>query len=192
MKPYAWAVEDLKEPTALRELAQLFVEPVSKTKPPVIISVTNIDLLVDETASGFVFVIQHKWLTPPEAAEEPSSNDARLGEGVRQALRPRDAMRLNPKLVRKALGLSDSAPVAPIEAVTVCRGFEQAGFVTPTAVPVVTEVSFGRILREASGLEACRNAFNLRPDLERAKDRVEDFDWHLRLAGFKFVMPGLM
>jgi hypothetical protein len=101
-------------------------------------------------------------------------------------------MRLNPALVRKALGLSDSAPIAPIEAVTICRGFEQTGFVTQTAVPVVTEVSFERILREAGGLEACWNALNLRPDLTRAKERVEDFDWHLRLAGFEFVMPGLM
>ena len=192
LRPFASAVEDLKEPVALRELGQLFPEPIFKSKPRVMISgVTDADLLVYDEGSGFVLVIQHKWLAPPETVEESSSNDAKLSDGVRQAVNARDALRVQPELVRTALGLSESGRIGRIEAVVVCRGFEHTGFAASTVVPVITEVSFRRLLVETRGLEACWTALTSRPDLERARERVEDFRWHLKLAGFEFVMPGL-
>ncbi len=193
MRPFAESVVEMKEPVALRELEVLFSAPKYKTRQCFEIpGVTDVDMLVYEMQSGFLLVIQHKWLAVPDAVEESWGNDAKLMEGVSQSVKARDALRAHPELVQRALGLSQAQPITRVEAVTVCRGFEHAGFVGPTSVPVITEVSFRGLHENTQTLEDFWNALNLRPDLRRAGERVKDFSWKLQLAGFEFVMPGLM
>jgi len=192
LRSFAQPVVELKEPVALRELESLFPAPKYRTRQCVEIpGVTDADLLVHEVESGFLLVIQHKWLAAPETVEESWGNDAKLKEGVNQGVEARDALRERPELARRALNLADDQPIRRIEAVTVCRGFEHTGFVGPTLVPVITEVSFRGLYEKAPTLEAFWSALNSRPDLQRAGERVKEFQWKLKLAGFEFVMPGL-
>jgi hypothetical protein len=193
LRRFARAVEDRKESVALAELALVFPKPKYKTRDCVKIpGITDADLLAYEAESGFLFVLQHKWLAPPETAEESWANDAKLAAGVAQAIKARDAFRVQPELVRRALGLSADERIERIEAVTVCRGFEHTGFVGSTAVPVISEVSFTTLYNQTREFGPFWEALNSRPDQQRAKERVTDFKWPLRLAGFEFVMPGLM
>lgn len=193
LRPHARAVEDMKEPTALREMARLFPEADFRTKPRLQIpGVTDADLLVFETTPGFALFIQHKWLAAPETVEESSSNDEKLSEGAKQAVKARDAIRLNPQLLRKALQIADSLPINRVEAVTVCRGFEPTGFAVPTEVPIITETSFRRLFDETGSLEALWKALHSRPDITSATKYVQDSKWRIKLAGFEFVMPALL
>jgi hypothetical protein len=192
LRPLAQLVVEMKEPVALRELESLFPSAKYKTRQCVEIpGVTDADLLVYELESGFLFVIQHKWPGAPETVEESWANDAKLLEGVKQAVEARDALRSDPSLARRALRLLDTQPINRIEAVTVCRGFEHTGFVGPTSVPVITEVSFRALHIKAQSLENLWSVLNSRPDLQKAGERVKEFRWKLQLAGLEFVMPGL-
>lgn len=192
MRPFAQSVTDMKEPVALRELESLFPEPQYRTcKRVQVPGITDADLLVCDTASRMLLVIQHKWLAAPETAEESWGNDAKLMEGVKQAVEAREALLAQPELVRRALGFSNLKPINGIEAVVVCRGFEHTGFVGPTAVPVISEVSFRGLFGKAGNLAKLWDLLNSRPDLKRAAHEVEEFSWELELAGYKFVMPGL-
>src|SRR5256885_14175709 len=113
-------------------------------------------------------------------------------EGVKQAVEARDALRNCPELAQRALHLSDIQSINRIEAVTVCRGFEHTGFVGPTPVPVITEVSFRGLYDKAQTLKAFWSELNSRPDLQRARERVKEFSWNVQIAGFELVMPELM
>lgn len=193
MRPFAQSVVDMKEPVALQQLESLFPCPKYKTRKCVEIPrLTDADLVVLDTDLGFLLVVQHKWVTAPETVEESWGNDAKLMEGVRQAVDARDALRANPELAQRALRISDAQQINRVEAVTVCRGFEHTGFVGPTQVPVITEVSFRTFLAKAGDLGILWDFLDKRPDLQKAVGRVKEFSWELDLAGYKFVMPGLM
>jgi hypothetical protein len=193
LRPFARAVEDRKETVALGYLASIFQSPTYRTRDRVKIpGITDADLLIYEVESGFLLVLQHKWVAAPETVEESWDNDARLSEGVTQAVKARDALRDQPELARRALRLSDDERIERIEAVTVCRGFERTGFAYPPAVPVITEVSFVALYNRSRGFESFWKGLNSRPDLQRAEQQVEDCKMRLTLAGFDFVMPGLM
>ncbi len=192
LRRFAQAVEERKEPVALRGIAGIFPAPTYRTCERVQIpGVTDADLLVYETQSGFLLVVQHKWLAAPETVEESWGNDAKLADGVKQAVEARDAIRARHEIARRALLLPDAEPITRVEAVTVCRGFEHTGFLGSTAVPVITEVSFRALYQEAGKLQALWDMLNSRPDLQRASQRVSEFKWTLKLAGYEFVMPGL-
>jgi hypothetical protein len=61
-------VDSQLEPVALASLAQMFPAPQYKTQRGVDIpGVTDIDLLIFDTASNTTLVIQHKWLNFQEA-----------------------------------------------------------------------------------------------------------------------------
>jgi hypothetical protein len=192
LRRYASSVECRKEPVALREIMSMFPSPAYRVCPRVEIrGVTDADVVVYEVESGFLLVVQHKWLAAPETVEESWGNDAKLLEGVRQAVEARDIFRARPELPRRALCLGDSQLIHRVEAVTVCRGFEHTGFVGPTDVPVITEVSFRALYEESGNLKTLWDALNLRPDLHRATRTVRDCSMVLKLAGFDLVMPGL-
>ena len=133
-------VKSAKEDIALSHLSGLFPNTQFAVKPTVILKgITDADLLVCELASGFVLVIQHKWLVAPETVSESSSNDEQLREGVRQAIEARDVFRGDHALLRNLLELDKNHSIGQIEAVVICRGAEQTGFLGMPAVPVVLE-----------------------------------------------------
>ena len=136
-------VKNAKERIALAHLGSLFALTNFAVKPTVIIKgVTDVDLLVCDRASGFVLVIQHKWLIAPETVSESSSNDEQLSEGVRQAVEARDVFRQDHALVRRVLELADDQAIDRVEAVVICRGAEQTGFLGKLAVPLALERAF--------------------------------------------------
>jgi hypothetical protein len=94
LRSFYEAVKSEKEKIALSHLGSLFPAPSFAAKPTVVIKgVTDADLLICERVSGFVLVIQHKWLIAPETVSESSSNDEHLREGARQAVAARDRFR---------------------------------------------------------------------------------------------------
>ena len=104
LRSFYETVKNAKESIALAHLSSLFPALNFAVKPTVIIKgVTDADLLVYDRASGFVLVIQHKWLIAPETVSESSSNDEQLSEGVRQALEARDVFRKDHALLRRVL-----------------------------------------------------------------------------------------
>ena len=85
-------VKGAKETIALAHLKGHFPDTAFAVKPTVIIhGITDADLLVCERATGFVLVIQHKWLIAPETAAESGNNDDSLRVGATQAVEARDA-----------------------------------------------------------------------------------------------------
>jgi hypothetical protein len=186
-------VKNAKESIALAHLSSLFPDASFAVKPTVIIKgVTDADLLVCERATGFVLVIQHKWLIAPETVSESSTNDEHLSEGARQAVEARDVFRNDHGLVRRALGLGDFQKIDRVEAVVICRGAEQTGFLGPLAVPLVLERTFEELWGRSS-----LSFFNLwenlvsRPDHARAADRYEDTYATVRIGGLSFSIPAL-
>ena len=80
---YANAINTSKEPRALAEISALFPGPAYRTKPQVRIPTTDADLVIYEAATGWVLVVQHKWLIGPDTANESAANDDELSKGVR-------------------------------------------------------------------------------------------------------------
>jgi hypothetical protein len=102
LRSFYETVKRAKEEIALTHLGSLFPASRFAVKPTVVIKgVTDADLLVCERASGFVLVVQHKWLIAPETVSESSSNDDQLREGVRQAIAARDVFRGDHALLRR-------------------------------------------------------------------------------------------
>lgn len=109
-------------------------------KPTVVIKdLTDAALVVLERPSGFVLVIQHRWLIAPETVSESSSNDDELQEGVRQAVAARDVFCGDHTLLRRALELAADQPINRVEAVVICRGAEQTGFLGEQPVPLALD-----------------------------------------------------
>lgn len=187
-------VKNAKEKIALAHLSSLFPFVSFTVKPTVIIkSVTDADLLVYDRASGFVLVIQHKWLIAPETVSESSSNDEQLSEGVRQAVAARDAFRKEHTLLRRALELKDDdLPIDRVEAVVLCRGAEQTGFLGELAVPLVLERAFEELWEQSSpSLSKLWEKLSSRPDHAQAASRYEDTATRLTVGGLKFSFPAL-
>jgi hypothetical protein len=186
-------VKDAKERIALAHLTSLFPAASFAVKPTVIIKgVTDTDLLVCERASGFVLAIQHKWLIAPETVSESSTNDEQLSEGVRQAIKARDVFRKDHALLRRALELSNDQTINRVEAVVICRGAEQTGFLGKLAVPLVLEHAFEELWEQSSlSLGTLWEKLSSRPDHARAASRYEDATARIDIGGLKFSIPAL-
>jgi hypothetical protein len=182
-----------KESIALAHLCGLFPGTSFAVKRTVIIEgVTDADLVVCEGASGFVLVIQHKWLIAPETVSESSFNDEQLSEGVRQAVEARDAFRKDHTLLRRVLELADDQAIDRIEAVVVCRGAEQTGFLGKLAVPLVSERAFEELWEQSSrSFTKLWESLSSRPDHARAAGRYKDTAALLTLGGLRFSIPAL-
>jgi hypothetical protein len=186
-------VKAAKEKIALAHLGGLFPAASFAVKPTVVIEgVTDADLVVCERASGFVLVIQHKWLIAPETVAESSFNDEQLSEGVRQAVGARDIFRNDQAHLRRVLGLADDQNIFRIEAVVVCRGAEQTGFLGKLAVPLVLERAFEELWEQSScSFTKLWESLASRPDHARAARRYKDTAAPLTVGGFKFSIPVL-
>ena len=186
-------VKSAKERIALTQVENLFSPASFIVRPTVMIKgVTDADLLVYERASGFVLVIQHKWLIAPETVSESSSNDEQLSEGVRQAVEAREAFRNDHSILRKALELSPNQPIGRTEAVVVCRGAEQTGFLGKLVVPVVLERAFEQLWEQsAQSLSTLWEKLSTRPDHVHAAERYGDTAALVAVGGQKFSFPAL-
>jgi hypothetical protein len=186
-------LKSAKESIALAHLCKLFPSTSFAVKRTVIIEgVTDADLVVCERASGFVLVIQHKWLIAPETVPESGFNDEQLREGVKQAVEARDIFRKNHTLLRRVLELADDQAIDRIEAVVVCRGAEQTGFLGRLAVPVVLERAFEELWEQSSrSLTKLWESLSSRPDHARAAGRYKDTAAILTVGGFRFSIPAL-
>lgn len=186
-------VKRAKESIALAHLCGLFPSTSFAVKKTVIIKgVTDADVLICERASGFVLVIQHKWLIAPETVSESSSNDEQLSEGVRQAVEARDVFRKDQNLLRRVMELANDQTIDRIEAVVVCRGAEQTGFLGKPAVPVVLERAFEELWEQSSrSLPKLWERVSSRPDHARAAGRYEDTAALLIVGGLRFSIPAL-
>jgi hypothetical protein len=193
LRSFYETVKSAKEKIALTHLGSLFPATSFAVKPTVIIKdVTDADLLVCERASGFVLVIQHKWLIAPETVSESSSNDEQLSEGVRQALDARDVFRQDHALLRSVLELPDDEPIVRVEAVVICRGAEQTGFLGKLAVPLVLERAFEELWKRSSpSLAKLWETLSSRPDHAHAAGRYGDTSARLTVGGLKFSFPAL-
>jgi hypothetical protein len=193
LRPFVNSITSIKEPIALRDLAKLFAAPAFITEPTVVVAgVTDADLVVYERSSGFILVIQHKWLTAPESVRESSSNDERLKEGVNQAMKSRDAFRNDHSLLRNALHLSSSEIIFQIEGAVVSREAEQTGFLETPAVPIVLESAFVNLWNQSKSLAELWTNLNTRPDHTKAAANFDDTFAKFKLAGYCFIVPVLM
>jgi hypothetical protein len=192
MRQYVNTVNQAKEPLALDQIGQLFPEPSFQIAQQLVIpGLTDADIIVYERSSGFVLVLQHKWLISPDTAKESGSNDDELRKGVQQAVKSRDAFSADPQLLRKALRLTSSDRISEIGAAVVCRGSESTGFVPESQVPVVSERAFRLLVEKAKDLGQLWNALKERPDLAQAAQSVLDAKRKVNLAGYEFVFPVL-
>ena len=190
--PFRSAVEAVKEPIAIDQLKAMFPAPNHKTKGCVVIpGLTDADLVVYEFQSGFVLVIQPKWLVEPDTVDESETNNERLREGARQSVEARDYFREQRGFLSSKLGLIDSETSDQLEAVTVCRGAEPNEFLLGQPVPIISEVAFAGLRKSASTLADLWKALNLRPDKTYAAAKAAESHVRVELAGYEFVMPGL-
>lgn len=137
------AVNRSKEPLALQQLEGLFPSPRFVTRKQVLIpGLTDADLVVYEHTTGFVLIVQHKWLIGPDTADESAANDDELVRGVAQARQSRDYWTQKPADLRARMGLPPDWPLSPIQAVVVSRGAEPTGFVGHASPPIITEKAF--------------------------------------------------
>lgn len=183
-----------KERIALTHLRALFPEEQFSVKATVVIKgVTDADLVVFEKRSGFVLVIQHKWLIAPETVAESGSNDDELRKGATQAIRSRDAFRQDHALVRRELGLPDGQLVDKVEAVVICRGSEPTGFLVKLPFPIVLERAFELLWQQSSNsLATLWDKLSSRPDHIKAAARYEDSPVTLVVDGLRFTFPGFL
>jgi hypothetical protein len=191
LRSFGEKVKSAKECIALTHLSSIFTGTNFAVKRTVMIKgVTDADLVVCDRASGFVLVIQHKWLIAPETVSESSSNDERLREGVTQAVEARDVFRKNQTLLRRALELADDQTIDRIEALVVCRGAEQTGFLGKQAVPLVLERAFEELWEQSSrSFTKLWEILASRPDHAHAASRYEDTAALLTVGGLRFSIP---
>jgi hypothetical protein len=193
LRSFGEKVKSVKESIALTHLEGIFPVTNFAVKRTVIIEgVTDADLVVCDRRSGFVLVIQHKWLIAPETVSESSSNDEQLSEGVTQAIEARDFFRKDQTQLRRALELADDQTIDRIEAVVLCRGAEPTGFFGKLAVPVVLERAFEELWGESSqSFTELWERLSSRPDHARAAGRYKDTAAVLTVGRLRFSIPVL-
>jgi hypothetical protein len=189
---FADRVESQKEPIAIRSLTELFSGSLYRRRSGIKIpGITDIDFAVYELATGFMLLIQHKWLVPPETVNESSANDEHLAVGVRQAIDSREYANEHPGFLPSRLDLSKTEVITRVEAAVVCRGFEHSGFFDDKNIPVVMEVAFKKLLQESPDLPTFWQKLCARPDRDAAATKVIDLKRPISLAGYEFIVPTL-
>ncbi len=109
LRCFADRINMSKEPFALSQLEILFPEPTFVTRKQMEIpGITDADLVIYERFSGFVLIVQHKWLIGPDALNESCSHDEELSKGVRQGRDACTHWRENEAGLRSVLKLSSS------------------------------------------------------------------------------------
>ncbi len=192
LREFSAQVDSQLEPAALASLAQMFPEPQYKTQREVDIpGVTDIDLLIFDTASNITLVIQHKWLIPPDTLKESASNDEKLSEGVSQALKSCEHLGNNHTFLKTKLGLSQNQQIGAIEGVVVCRGYEGTGFLGNPTVPIVREDSFKELVTQTNDLNELCGLLTARPDHDQSEATSADVQTVLQLCDYEFVFPSL-
>jgi hypothetical protein len=178
----------------LTHLRTLFPEGQFAVKPTIVIKgVTDADLVVCEKNSGFVLVIQHKWLIAPETVAESSANDDELRKGATQAVQSRDVFRKDHALVRRELELPDDHLIDRVEAVVICRGAEPTGFLEKLPVPIALERAFEELWKQSSNsLTELWDKLSARPDHIKAAERYEDTPVTITVGGLRFTFPGFL
>jgi hypothetical protein len=194
LRPFYAEVKNAKERIALTHLRTLFPEGEFAVKPTIVIKgVTDADLVVCEKSSGFVLVIQHKWLIAPETVAESGANDDELRKGATQAVQSRDVFRKDHALVRRELGLPGDQLIERIEAVVICRGAEPTGFLEKLPVPIALERAFEELWKQSSNsLTQLWDKLSSRPDHMKAAARYEDTPVTIMVGGFDFTFPGFL
>jgi hypothetical protein len=187
-------VKNAKERIALTHLRTLFPEEQFAVKPTVVIKgVTDADLVVCEKSSGFVLVIQHKWLIAPETVAESGANDDELRKGATQAVQSRDVFRKDHALVIRELGLPDNQLIDRVEAMVISRGAEPTGFLEKLDVPIALERAFEALWKVSSNsLTQLWDKLSSRPDHTKAAARYEDTPVTIMVGGFRFTFPGFL
>jgi hypothetical protein len=185
-------VKSAKERIALTHLRTLFSEEQFAVESNILIKgVTDADLVVCERNSGFVLVIQHKWLIAPETVTESGANDDELRKGVTQAIQSRDVFRKDHALVRRELGLSGDQLIDKVEAVVICRGAEPTGFLEKLTIPIALEHAFEELWQQSSNsLTKLWGKLSTRPDHIKAAARYEDTPVTIMIGGLRFTFPG--
>jgi hypothetical protein len=115
-----------------------------------------------------------------------------LNKGTVQAVRSRDWLRSNLEILRRALGLAPSDPIAQVEAVVVCRGGGPTAFLQQTSMPITTETAFEKLWLKAVGLSELWNSLQARPDHAEAAKQFQDANRVIDLAGYQVVVPVLI
>ena len=83
-------------------------------------------------------------------------------------------------------------PIDRVEAVVICRGAEQTGFLEKQAVPLVLERAFEELCKQSShSLAMLWGKLSYRPDHKRAADRYGDTTATLTVGGLEFSFPAL-
>jgi hypothetical protein len=154
--------------------------------------VTDADLLLFDSQTNFVLVLQHKWIIAPDTVNESAANDAKLAEGITQATSARDYLRGDSPFLRHALDLAIDQETAGVEAAVVCRGSEGTGFLgTDTAVPILSEVAFEALVKQSQALPNLWDLLTRRPDHQKAETASSEGRAKIRLSGYEFVLPAL-
>lgn len=191
LRSFYAALKKARERIALTYLAGLFPAADFAVKPTVAIEeLTDANLVVLERASGFVLVVQHRWLIAPETVSESSTNDQQLREGARRAVVARDTFRQGHALVRRVLDVAADQPIHRVEAIVVCGGAERMGFLGEQAVRLASERAFEELWQESDfSLASLWEKPSSRPDHERAADRYRDTAATLTVGGLEFSFP---
>jgi len=182
-----------KEQIALASLSQLFPAPRFQVATGVVISgITDADMIVYERQSGFVLVLQHKWIIDPDTLHESADNDNELSKGAVQAVQSRDWLRANQDFLRRALCLTTSDPITQVEAAVVCRGGGPTAFLQQTSTPITTETAFEKLWRKASSLNELWTLLQTRPDHTEAASQFQDANRVITLGDYQIVVPVLI
>jgi hypothetical protein len=192
LRPFASAIESLKEPIAIKALNELFPKSRYRTGSNIKIpGVTDIDFAVYEIATGFALLIQHKWLAPPETGNESASNDEKLAAGVSQAQKSQTYTKEHPEFLQRALDMEKTEKINRVESVVVCRGFEQTAFMGHGVVPVIMEVAFTDLAKGSADRPGLWTKLGIRPDREDAATKVVDVMRTIQVGSYEFVLPYL-
>ena len=193
LRSMAANIKKHKEQIALASLSRLFPAPRFQVATGVVIpGITDADMIVCERQSGFVLVLQHKWIIDPDTLHESAANDDELNKGAVQAVQSRDWLRGNQDFLRRALGVAPSDPITQVEAVVVCRGGGPTAFLQQTSTPITTETAFEKLWQKASSLNELWSLLQTRPDHAEAASQFRDANRVITIGDYEIIVPVLI
>jgi len=189
----AAGIKKHKEQIALASLSRLFPALRFQGATGVVIpGITDADMIVYERQSGFVLVLEHKWIIDPDTLNQSAANDVELSKGAVQAVQSRDWLRVNQDFLRRALDLAPSVPITQVEATVVCRVGEATEFLLQTSTPITTETAFEKLWNEASSLNEIWSLLQTRPDHIEAASQFQDANRVATIGDYEIVVPILI
>lgn len=193
LRSMAENIKKHKEQIALASLSRLFSAPRFQVATGVVIpGVTDADMIVYERQSGFVLVLQHKWIIDPDTLHESAANDDELNKGAVQAVQSRDWLRANQDFLQRALGVAPSDPITQVEAAVVCRGGGPTAFLHQTSTPITTETAFEKLWQKAISLIELWSLLQTRPDHTEAASQFQDANRVITIGDYEIVVPVLI